>query len=109
MKISDIQVMFNKVTCPQCSNATIDVTLRCDLGGDACLAVATCQTCHTIYGVSTEGKALETAAETHASLACPECETEDTELAFRCELPSRKCFFVLNCKACDAPFVPASA
>lgn len=109
MNITDIQVMFNKVTCPECRNATIDVSLRCDLGYGECLAAATCRTCNTIYEVSTERRALEAGKELPGSQDCPDCDEKDVKFKFRCELPSRKCFYVAYCQPCDSPFVTANA
>ena len=109
MDITEIQTLLNKVTCPQCRNATVEVVLRCDLGYGECLAAASCRTCGTLYEVSTERRLLERGVHEVNGADCPHCNTEDVRPSLRCELPSRKCFYVVRCRICDTPSIPAAA
>jgi len=105
MNITDIQRMMNKVICPECQKATIDVSLRCDLGYGECLATATCRTCQTLYEVSTEKEVLEAGQKGIGPQDCPDCDEKDLKVQFRCELPSRRCFYVAYCPPCDKPLM----
>lgn len=105
LNLTEIQHKLNKVSCPECHYATIDVTLRCDLGYGECLAVATCITCGTLYEVSTERCVLEKGQKDYPTSVCPGFSRSRCELDMRCELPSRQCFYVAHCTTCDHPFV----
>ncbi|MFQ5597475.1 MAG: hypothetical protein ACE5GK_05435 [Nitrospiria bacterium] len=108
MDITEMQRMLNKVRCPLCSNAEFDVQLRCDLGLGACLVTARCQSCNTLYELSSEKSPLESRGKQIESRKCPACHTSAFSPAFRCELPTRQCCTVARCKACDHP-ISASA
>lgn len=106
MDLTEIQKKLNKVSCPVCHNSTFDLKLRCDLGYGECLAVATCNTCSTLYEVSTERHVLEEGEKVCPAPICPECHGSKVEVEMRCEIPSRQCFYVVHCKTCDHPFIP---
>ncbi len=104
--LTEIQKKLNKVACPLCKQSKIDVKLRCDLGYGECLAVAECGNCGTVYEVSTERSVLDQGKKDCPDPICPECHGSDVDLEMRCELPSRRCFYIVHCKPCDHPFVP---
>lgn len=103
--LTEIQEKLNKVSCPVCHNATIDVSLRCDLGYGECLAVAGCKTCGTQYEISTEGRVLKHGKKYLPELACPGCKESEIKLEMRCELPSHQCFYVARCEPCNHSFM----
>jgi len=109
MNITEIQRMMNKVRCPECHKSEIEVSLRCDLGYGECLAAANCLNCRTLYEVSTERKILKSGSTALGKQDCPDCGTQDLKLQFRCELPSRRCFYVSYCPPCDKPILKADA
>jgi len=104
MDITEIQKTLNKISCPTCQRTELDATLRCDLGSGECLATAVCQTCKTIYEVSSERQVLAEVEEKTGPLTCPHCGSSGVEVAFRCELSSRQCFYVAQCQKCKEPF-----
>mgnify|MGYP001611703070 FL=1 len=83
MGLIEIQKKLNSVSCPMCNHPTLDVTLRCYTGYEECLPTARCLTCGTPYTISNERSMLK---------EWKEADSNDTELRFCCELPSRKCF-----------------
>lgn len=103
--LGEIQRKLNRVACPMCGASTLDVTLRCDLGYGECLATALCRTCRTSYEISTERKALEQGRGALGSSQCPHCGGGDLEPEIRCDLPSRRCFYVAGCRKCREPFL----
>ncbi len=94
MDLTEMQILMNQVRCPNCSAEDFDVKLRCDLGIGECLATASCQNCKTVYELSTEGRVLEAGKQSIGSHQCPACRGREVSMAFRCELPSRKCLYV---------------
>ena len=82
--LTAIQAMLNKVSCPMCNSATLDVVLRCDLGYGECLATAKCRTCATTYKVTTADQVQEEGW----------LNRNRTKLEFRCDLASRECCYV---------------
>lgn len=108
MELTEIQKKLNKVSCPMCNHPTLDVTLRCYVGYEECLATAKCLTCGTPYSITNERRVLEEGKEALGSSVCPKCNSADTELQFRCELSSRQCFYVVGCKKCGESFFPAN-
>lgn len=108
MELTEIQKKLNSVSCPMCKHPTLDLTLRCYVGYEECIATAKCLTCNTSYTVTNERRVLEKEKDAVGSAVCPHCNSEDTELQFRCELSSRQCFYVVGCKKCGESFFPSN-
>lgn len=109
MELTEIQKKLNRVSCPMCNHPTLDVTLRCYVGYEECLATAKCLTCGTSYTITNEQRVLEDGKGVLGSSVCPRCDAKEVELQFRCELASRQCFYVVGCKKCGESFFPAGS
>ena len=91
-----------------CHNATLEVSLRCDLGYGECLTSGKCQTCGTVYEINKENRLLDDGKGLLKEVTCPFCRTKEVQLDFRCELSSRQCFYVAKCCRCGIPLFPAT-
>lgn len=93
------------MACPLCDTAgSLQIAVRCELAYGECRYTVRCQRCGVVFELSRGGRP----AEPHnpglgfrlSRLACPACGGVGAELLFRCDVPSRSCFYLVTCKRC---------
>lgn len=94
-----------RMSCPVCgAGGSVQTTIRCELAYGECLYTVRCQRCGIMFDLSTETASpwlCQPALHAWLStLACPACLELGAEVGFRCDVPSRSCFYILRCKRC---------
>ncbi len=104
-RLLDAERRLQRMACPECRNAgSLQTVVRCELAYGECLYTVRCQRCGIVFELSTETRypALYQ-PDLHAwlsGLVCPACSRLGAEVGFRCDVPSRSCFYLVRCRSC---------
>ena len=93
------------MACPECGSAgSLQTAVRCELAYGECLYTVRCQRCGIVFELSTEMQNLRLyrpeLCAWLSQLVCPACKGVRAELVFRCDVPSRSCFYLVRCRRC---------
>lgn len=103
-----------QMACPQCGTAgSLQRVIRCELAYGECLYTVRCQRCGIVFELSTETESPRLfQPELHAwlsGLVCPACRRVGAEVVFRCDVPSRSCFYRVRCRSCGHEYTEERA
>jgi len=104
-RLVDSERRLLRMACPECGRAgALQTAVRCDLAYGECLYTVRCQRCGIVFELSTKTESPRLYQPgLHAwlsGLVCPACRALGAEVGFRCDVPSRSCFYVLRCRSC---------
>lgn len=102
-RVFDAERRLHRMACPACGSAgSLQTVIRCELAYGECRYTVRCQRCGMVFELSTETESPRLfQPDLHAWLSarvCPVCRGVGAEVVFRCEVPSRSCFYVLRCR-----------
>lgn len=101
----DAERRLSRMACPECGRAgSLQTAIRCELAYGECLYTVRCQRCGIVFDLSTETWSLALyQPDLHAwlsGLVCPACGAVGATVSFRCDVPSRSCFYLVRCRRC---------
>ena len=104
-RLLETERRLGQMACPACGcRGSLRTAVRCELAYGECLYTLRCQRCGIVFEVSTETESPRLyQPDLHAWLArlvCPACGEAGPEVVFRCDVPSRSCFYLLRCPSC---------
>ena len=104
-RVVDGERRLRGMACPECGSAgSLQTAVRCELAYGQCLYTVRCQRCGIVFELSTETQTPRLyQPDLHAwlsGLVCPACQGVGAEIGFRCDVPSRSCFYLLRCRSC---------
>lgn len=104
-RLLDTKRRFRHMACPECGSAgSLKTAIRCELAHGECLYTVRCQTCGLVFELRTAMQSPRLfQPELYAwlsRLVCPACKGARSELVFRCDVPSRPCFYLVRCAHC---------
>lgn len=104
-RLLDMERRLLRMACPGCGRAgSLQTAVRCELAYGECLYTVRCQRCGIVFDLNTErlspGLGSPSLEAWLAGLVCPACRIVGAEVVFRCEAPSRSCFYLVKCASC---------
>lgn len=104
-RLLDAERRLQRMACPECGSAgSLQTAVRCELAYGECLYTVCCQRCGIVFELNTETQSPQLyQPDLHAwlsALVCPACGVVEAEVGFRCDVPSRSCFYLLICRRC---------
>jgi len=95
---------FRGMACPECgSGGSLQTAIRCELAYGERLYTVRCQRCGIVFDLSTETRSprlYQPGLHTWlAGLVCPVCNSAGAEVVFRCDVPTRSCFYLVKCRS----------
>lgn len=107
--LTDLASKLAGINCPSCLHAALEVQMRCDLGFQDCIYVATCRHCRHAFEVNPQiDVMLDQSPVLQKRLresGCPNCGSIKLHLSMRCEVTgSKECFYVATCDLCAYSF-----
>lgn len=101
----DPERRLQRMACPECGSVSrLKTAVRCEFGYGEYLYTVRCQHCGIIFDLSTERLSAELRLPGLQAwlvgLVCPACRAVGGEVVFRCEVPSRSCFYLVRCASC---------
>lgn len=104
-RLLDTERRLLRMACPECGSAgSLQTAVRCELAYGECRYTVRCRHCGIVFELSTETRSPQLyQPDLHAwlsGLVCPACNAAGAEVRFRCDVPSRSCFYLLKCRRC---------
>lgn len=104
-RLLDTERRLFRMACPGCgTGGSLQTAVRCELAYGECLYTVRCQRCGIVFELSTETRSPRLfQPDLHAwlsRLVCPACKRVGAEVGFRCDVPSRSCFYLVRCANC---------
>lgn len=104
-RLLDAERRIRDMVCPECGGAgSLQTAIRCELAYGECLYTVRCQRCEIVFELSTETQSPRLfQPDLHSWLSrhvCPACKGLGAEVTFRCDVPSRSCFYLVRCRSC---------
>jgi hypothetical protein len=108
-RLLEAERRLHRMACPECGTAgSLQTAVRCELAYGECLYTVRCQACGIVFELSTETrKPALYQPDLHAwlsHLVCPACGKAGAEVGFRCDVPSRSCFYLVRCRSCGREY-----
>lgn len=105
-RLLETERRLRRLACPECGSVdSLQSAIRCELAYGECRYTVRCQRCGIVFELSTETESPRLLQpDLHAwlsRLVCPACKRAGAEVAFRCDVPSRSCFYLVRCASCD--------
>ena len=97
--------LLRQMACPGCRTpGSLRMAVRYELASGECRYTVRCQRCGIVFELSAETRGPRLfQPDLHAWLShllCPACGNVGAEVAIRCDVPSRSCFYLLKCRSC---------
>jgi len=104
-RLLDTERRLRRMVCPACGGAgSLQPVARCELAYGEYLYTVRCQPCGIVFELSTETESPRFfQPDLHAwlsRLVCPACRGVGAKVRFRCDVPSRSCFYLVGCRSC---------
>jgi len=108
-RLLDAERRLRRMDCPNCGSAgSLQTAVRGDLAYGECLYTVRCRGCGIVFELSTETESPRLfQPDLHAwlsRLVCPACKGVGAEVLFRCDVPSRSCFYRVKCRSCGKEY-----
>lgn len=102
----DAERRLRRLACPLCgrSGSLHQTMIRCELACGEYRYTVRCQGCGIVFELRTATERPRVRQpDRHAwlfRLVCPACGGAGGEISFRCDVPSRSCFYLVQCLSC---------
>jgi transcription elongation factor Elf1 len=111
-RLLDSERRLRRMVCPACGGVgSLQTVSRCELAYGEYLYTVRCQPCGMVFELSTETETPRFfQPDLHVWLsrrACPACKEAGAEVVFRCDVPSRPCFYLVRCRSCGHEYAEA--